>query len=357
MPGLTKESLEQSQKLLGQHNVDGGFLDFLVSETGTQLLAAWREREGGAAKRQQDTRGKHSRQKLTTNDRRLGQHYFAASTSSPSAAASLGKADPRAEAQKNMGAANRNRVWCSGSAWGNASCTSSASDRPEVRPSDRSQGGGSAGSRANAQAGGLKLLRSAKPPRSKGANLQDRVDQSGEQVRERQEALHWYQGVVKSFSVEAGFGFIRCPDIEDDVFLHKRELPAGETPEAGWVLDFTVEYDSRKRPQSRRVSGMQAKRFVGSVKSVGDEFGFITCPEATRLYHQDVYVLRSQLTEAALSLRTVSFSVALNSKGQPQAKDIECDDDEGDHDYDATAVDEAGASDSTTKGSGKVCRW
>merc|ERR1712194_550843 len=152
-----------------------------------------------------------------------------------------------------------------------------------------------------------------------------------------------------------GFGFIRCPDIEDDIFLHKRELPTGEIPAPGWVLNFTVEYDSRRRPQSRRVSGLQAKRFVGSVKSVGDEFGFITCPEASRLYHQDVYVLRSQLTEAALSLRPVSFSaVALNVKGQPQAKDIECDEDEGDPaDADTTAHDEAGASLDGTK----ICRW
>lgn len=52
-------------------------------------------------------------------------------------------------------------------------------------------------------------------------------------------------GSVKAWKDEQGYGFIR-PDCGDgDLFIHRRELPDGETITVGMRLSFTCEKGSR----------------------------------------------------------------------------------------------------------------
>eukprot|EP00440_Ansanella_granifera_P021553 gb/GFBE01023394.1/.p1 GENE.gb/GFBE01023394.1/~~gb/GFBE01023394.1/.p1 ORF type:complete len:645 (+),score=36.21 gb/GFBE01023394.1/:1-1935(+) len=69
------------------------------------------------------------------------------------------------------------------------------------------------------------------------------------------------------------------------------------------------------------------RRYIGVLKSIGVEYGFISCLETKRLYGRDVYVSK-QVLDAAFRKGTVSSGVSLsfllcfNDGGQPNARGI-----------------------------------
>lgn len=74
----------------------------------------------------------------------------------------------------------------------------------------------------------------------------------------------------------------------------------------------------RERPPDR------GSRFSGYIKSFSKQrgFGFIYCPDCSRIYDNDVFLHQLQATGFQEG-QQVSFSVVCNDKGQPQARDLE----------------------------------
>eukprot|EP00439_Symbiodinium_sp_Y106_P072318 s149_g13.t1 len=73
----------------------------------------------------------------------------------------------------------------------------------------------------------------------------------------------------------------------------------------------------------------ETRRYVGKLKSVGGMYGFITCPELSETYTRDVYVTHGDYAGKWEVGTSVSFTVAVNDKGKPQARDVQQID--GDH--------------------------
>eukprot|EP00927_Polykrikos_kofoidii_P034648 TRINITY_DN29356_c0_g1_i1.p1 TRINITY_DN29356_c0_g1~~TRINITY_DN29356_c0_g1_i1.p1 ORF type:complete len:847 (+),score=142.45 TRINITY_DN29356_c0_g1_i1:92-2632(+) len=68
------------------------------------------------------------------------------------------------------------------------------------------------------------------------------------------------------------------------------------------------------------------QRFNGSIKSVGNEYGFISCQEAKEKYARDVHFSRDDVSAEKWppkSKQAVSFSIVINERGRPQAREIE----------------------------------
>merc|ERR1719181_866656 len=61
-----------------------------------------------------------------------------------------------------------------------------------------------------------------------------------------------FQGRIKSFNVQKGFGFIECPEAHQvygrDVFLHKAQIG---TYQIGSQVSFAVEMNKTNMPQAR----------------------------------------------------------------------------------------------------------
>merc|ERR1719253_939419 len=61
-----------------------------------------------------------------------------------------------------------------------------------------------------------------------------------------------FQGVIKSFNVQKGFGFIDCPEAHQiygrDVFLHKAQIASFQI---GSQVSFAVEINKSNMPQAR----------------------------------------------------------------------------------------------------------
>lgn len=80
-----------------------------------------------------------------------------------------------------------------------------------------------------------------------------------------------FQGRIKKYSVERGYGFIVCRDVHSifgqDVFLHRRQAEAEQLQEGDHVT-FTVEVSSRSQPQARNVGKVGALSNKGAVRAV-----------------------------------------------------------------------------------------
>merc|ERR1719456_1006210 len=75
-----------------------------------------------------------------------------------------------------------------------------------------------------------------------------------------------FQGRIKSFNVQKGFGFIECPEAHQiygrDVFLHKAQIGQFQI---GSQVSFAVEMNKQNMPQARDLleSDMLAGTFGG----------------------------------------------------------------------------------------------
>eukprot|EP00747_Dinoflagellata_sp_TGD_P084544 gnl/TRDRNA2_/TRDRNA2_162555_c0_seq1.p1 gnl/TRDRNA2_/TRDRNA2_162555_c0~~gnl/TRDRNA2_/TRDRNA2_162555_c0_seq1.p1 ORF type:complete len:328 (-),score=50.20 gnl/TRDRNA2_/TRDRNA2_162555_c0_seq1:119-1102(-) len=172
-------------------------------------------------------------------------------------------------------------------------------------------------------------VKSKNPPKAVGAGADDSIE--------------YFVGTLKSFNSDSGYGygFISCEAFEaSDVFLHRRDLPSDLSEEQmspGQCVKFSVVCDSRGRPQARNVSWLAAsseeppvqpgrRRYVGTLKRAGVDYGFIDCAEADREYGRDVFIARSELQHAGelfpCPLPIVRFDIVVNSMGQPQARNV-----------------------------------
>lgn len=131
-------------------------------------------------------------------------------------------------------------------------------------------------------------------------------------------------GVVKSFNVEKGWGFIETQQLGgEDVFLLGKEMP-GEPPNVGDTVHFTVSMSSR---------GAQAKD-VTKVTMDGDMQGIVKCfnpakgwgfitPTENNQEMGDVFLHKSDLGELEVnSGDKLRFNVIINKHGNAQASNV-----------------------------------
>mmetsp|Transcript_53045 Transcript_53045/g.156244 ORF Transcript_53045/g.156244 Transcript_53045/m.156244 type:complete len:208 (-) Transcript_53045:31-654(-) len=191
-------------------------------------------------------------------------------------------------------------------------------------------------------------------------------------------------GVVKFFNDEKGFGFITQDNGGPDLFVHRNEVNGGALVD-GDAVTFTEAYDDRSGKQkAMNVSGGSGgeggygggggfgggggkgggydkggkgdfgkggkdfgkdnKRplgggcgkgskgpdeaevlgqFHGTIKSFNQAngYGFIDCPEIKMQYGKDIFLHHAQLGGFDVG-EQVMFTAYLNSKGQPQGKNL-----------------------------------
>ncbi len=74
-----------------------------------------------------------------------------------------------------------------------------------------------------------------------------------------------YEGTLKKWNAERGFGFITASDGGQDVFVHATAFPEdGYLPTVGEVLTFAVEPDRNGKPSAVRV-----QRFIDAAPAAG----------------------------------------------------------------------------------------
>jgi cold shock CspA family protein len=157
-----------------------------------------------------------------------------------------------------------------------------------------------------------------------------------------------YEGKVKAFDVQQGYGFIQSPDIHSlygcDAFLN--QSVAGGCI-VGSMVSFSIEIVKGK-PQARNVMleddpamhkpvkdfdapgtavpGPQAAVNRGRVKSfnAAKGFGFISSRELQYNFGgRDVYVSKTQAPDGNLTVgQEVEFQLVLDRQGQPQAREV-----------------------------------
>jgi len=157
----------------------------------------------------------------------------------------------------------------------------------------------------------------------------------------RGEVIGNYQGKVKSFNSEKGYGFIDCPKLksegyQNDVFLHRT---AAVNFSVGDMVAFEVYLNRNGQPQSRdlellchateedkasqkNLEGDDIGGFHGEFMSFKIEagFGFIDCQALKKLgYPGDLFVHSSQLNGATVG-DLLEFMAYVTAKGQLRAK-------------------------------------
>lgn len=165
-----------------------------------------------------------------------------------------------------------------------------------------------------------------------GGLSQEKVDAADAvQTRKR------HRGWIKTFSVVQGFGFIQAPDLrriyDCDVFLN-HAVEGGI--HIGDLVSFDIEFGLQGLPQARNVvveSPAQRDPFVkskdlqGRVKSFnsGRGYGFIVCPEVQSIFGgRDIYASKAEAPAGFSVGQDITFRLAIDSQGRPQARDIVC---------------------------------
>eukprot|EP00418_Pyrodinium_bahamense_P002337 CAMPEP_0179023420 /NCGR_PEP_ID=MMETSP0796-20121207/6920_1 /TAXON_ID=73915 /ORGANISM="Pyrodinium bahamense, Strain pbaha01" /LENGTH=848 /DNA_ID=CAMNT_0020719329 /DNA_START=15 /DNA_END=2557 /DNA_ORIENTATION=+ len=145
-----------------------------------------------------------------------------------------------------------------------------------------------------------------------------------------------YVGVIRSFNDAKGFGFISCDEVREalgcDVFLHSSQRQNNE--DVGDVVSFNIQPSRMGQPRARNIQAIGSvqdpdmdvdptKVFKGYVKSYNPEkgFGFIACSETFAIYNADIF-LHKHHAEGINVGDAVQFTIKMNLKGQPQARNL-----------------------------------
>eukprot|EP00927_Polykrikos_kofoidii_P062362 TRINITY_DN57170_c0_g1_i1.p1 TRINITY_DN57170_c0_g1~~TRINITY_DN57170_c0_g1_i1.p1 ORF type:complete len:383 (-),score=66.64 TRINITY_DN57170_c0_g1_i1:54-1202(-) len=139
-----------------------------------------------------------------------------------------------------------------------------------------------------------------------------------------------FRGIVKSFAESTGWGFIECEQTfrryGKDVFLSKRELPAGTAAKGDPVSFNIVEESNGPVAKNVKIGGASptpnSSYYTGTVKSFNPQkgWGMIACPATHALYGKDMFFLRtSHPTGNAFVGEQVRFMVEEEYNG-PVAK-------------------------------------
>merc|ERR1719247_1933320 len=142
-----------------------------------------------------------------------------------------------------------------------------------------------------------------------------------------------YTGEIISFNADKNYGFIRSQEatseFDKDVYCAGSEI--GDF-RVGEVVTFTIVLSTKQQPQARLLQEAErgssqsedeppATRYIGEIISFneGKNFGFIRSSEASTEYDKDVYCSGNEIGDFRVG-DTVSFTIVLNNKSQPQAR-------------------------------------
>jgi cold shock CspA family protein len=325
--GLGPEAQTQARQLFEKHHIDKAFLDFIVSDSGALIIEAHRRGVEAdlqaevqfAADPQRNSAGRLcGRQKIGGEVRQSELHYFKRhhtpdDSRVPQAPVSSTKSSSSTEARRQSGEGN-----------GKAATTpvhpapSRAQGTSLPKPCGDALSAEGAALRSPARSTSMGSAASSPSP----GILQPMID--GIEV----------EGTLKSFNEATGYGFISSLQVAGtDIFLNSSQLPGGVCREPGQRLRCKLGYDTKGRPQARDVEWLEANdahisseaaeiRLIGTLKSMGDTYGFIECDDTKRQFNRDVYVNRSQLYSGWQLQQPISFVITTNAQGQPQAKNV-----------------------------------
>lgn len=156
------------------------------------------------------------------------------------------------------------------------------------------------------------------------------------------------RGIVKSWRLDLGYGFVICEDLLEvfgpgtEVFLHHKEMQPGEEAVVGprTTISFHLKLGADGRPQARdvkvesrpqpfvrrppAVTQQEPETYLGAIKSFSREtgFGFISCPETEARFKRDVFLHKNHINGLEVG-DTVRFQIEVDQKGQPKARNVE----------------------------------
>jgi cold shock CspA family protein len=146
-----------------------------------------------------------------------------------------------------------------------------------------------------------------------------------DEAEEQAEMSH--AGVIKSFDVSNGYGFITCTETSEDIFLHAKVM---EGFAVGDHVCFKIRLH-KGRKQAHSLEHDEAHddtlgdgkeddtAYIGTIKSFNTEkgYGFIQCEELHAKYGRDVFIPLSQYQGMSVGGK-VTFKIQVK-KNQPQA--------------------------------------
>ncbi|CAK0800861.1 unnamed protein product, partial [Prorocentrum cordatum] len=124
-----------------------------------------------------------------------------------------------------------------------------------------------------------------------------------------------YQGQVKAFNDEKGWGHIACEATRaiygKDIFVMRSALRCGKIA-AGDQVSFTIT-ETPRGPQAMDVYSLEkgadwsthvtaGRMFFGTVKLFSEEkgWGFVDCPDTHAMFGKDMFVHKREFTDATL---------------------------------------------------------
>jgi len=175
------------------------------------------------------------------------------------------------------------------------------------------------------------LIPQSTPPDSAFSSLFSKIDSSGSSnspqqplSAEIQHKIQIYTGTVKFWFRHEDNGFIVCDELEDDVFVMKKNLTECEKLFPGQTVTFELALDDRGRIQARNVeSQINNKVYTGRVISWKKEreYGFIECSA----FQVDIFALATELlkTDHLIRGEQVRFQVIRNAEKRMQAIEVQ----------------------------------
>lgn len=147
-----------------------------------------------------------------------------------------------------------------------------------------------------------------------------------------------FQGSVKAFSEEKGWGHIVCKQTRElygrDIFFMRSALRGGRIA-AGDQVSFGVTMGI-KGPQASHVTSMEkgtdwgsqvtsGRSFEGTIMHFNEEkgWGFIQCEDTRNMFGKDIFVHKREFEASMLgNSELVTFTVELTRDGRPEAKNV-----------------------------------
>eukprot|EP00929_Paragymnodinium_shiwhaense_P013754 TRINITY_DN121601_c0_g1_i1.p1 TRINITY_DN121601_c0_g1~~TRINITY_DN121601_c0_g1_i1.p1 ORF type:complete len:419 (-),score=97.56 TRINITY_DN121601_c0_g1_i1:507-1763(-) len=358
IPGLEPSAVSQARIALGVYFADFALLDFFVSDIGKQVLihhakerkvAFFDIKDGEADKENRDRQvSTDAKERAPLNMSAKPETVDDQAFSAAPSAVSAGALSTSCPAVPGVSKNTKHQRMC-------------YADRQQERQAGFYFGspGGKFNAAGNAAATSAPKKHSQQSPAKAAPDcprtpdrqpMRDLQDMLGEELTtptpeprknsrdDKEKAGDTITGVLKSFNEVKGYGFFKSASVEHDIFVRRCDLPALGQIVEGRRASFRLTFNDKDRPQAQFARWLEdappvaetseptqdsQRRYLGRLKSVGDDYGFIACEEFAR----DVYVprtLASSDVEGVWAAKTpVWFSVAFNGRGQPQARDVE----------------------------------
>lgn len=128
-----------------------------------------------------------------------------------------------------------------------------------------------------------------------------------------------FNGTIKYFDPEKGFGFIECPEafrlFDTDVFIHQNEIDVSEA-KLGAQITFGLKLNDKNQPQALRIHLLE-----GTIKKRANCV-FVQCAAVKEQFEKDAFVVDADSLHYEEGT-PVSFRLQISAQNQPQATDVQ----------------------------------